>query len=168
MISIEVSSEGCRFIKSIMASFGLLVKEDAVGKIFGRWVHDNIEVNDKELLFIPFIIYTRETQYFLSGIVGVLRAIEAINVLRRFIKSIMASFGLLVKEDAYDGVVGVLRAIEAINVLRRSGFKPKKVTRVDNVQVRGALTFWDKLFGKVRIKILGAIKYISVNHTFGY
>ncbi|MCL7027145.1 hypothetical protein MKW94_020866 [Papaver nudicaule] len=69
-----------RFIKNIMASSGLSVREDAVGNIFGRWDGHEPELTavatGSHIDAIPF-----SGKY--DGVVGVLGAIEAINVLRR-------------------------------------------------------------------------------------
>lgn len=69
-----------RYIKSLMTSSGLSVREDAVGNIFGRWVGYESELasvsTGSHTDAIPF-----SGKY--DGVVGVLGAIEAINVLKR-------------------------------------------------------------------------------------
>ncbi|KAI3923555.1 hypothetical protein MKW92_044652 [Papaver armeniacum] len=69
-----------RFIKSIMASSGLSVREDAVGNIFGRW-----NGHEPELTAVATGSHIDAIPYSgkYDGVVGVLGAIEAINVLRR-------------------------------------------------------------------------------------
>ncbi|CAN8232604.1 unnamed protein product [Cochlearia groenlandica] len=68
------------YVKTLMALAGLSVKEDAVGNIFGRW--NGSEPNlpcvatGSHIDAIPF-----SGKY--DGVVGVLGAIEAINVLKR-------------------------------------------------------------------------------------
>ncbi|XP_048430590.1 ureidoglycolate hydrolase-like isoform X2 [Pyrus x bretschneideri] len=69
-----------RFIKNLMGLSGLSVREDAVGNIFGRWegyIPDLSAVaTGSHIDAIPY-----SGKY--DGVVGVLGAIEAINVLKR-------------------------------------------------------------------------------------
>ncbi|KAL0388475.1 UNVERIFIED_CONTAM: Ureidoglycolate hydrolase [Sesamum radiatum] len=69
-----------RYIKNLMALSGLAVKEDAVGNIFGRWDGYEPELapvsTGSHIDAIPY-----SGKY--DGVVGVLGAIEAINVLKR-------------------------------------------------------------------------------------
>ncbi|XP_004288446.1 PREDICTED: ureidoglycolate hydrolase [Fragaria vesca subsp. vesca] len=69
-----------RFIKNLMGLSGLSVREDAVGNIFGRWEGSNPELSavatGSHIDAIPY-----SGKY--DGVVGVLGAIEAINVLIR-------------------------------------------------------------------------------------
>ncbi|XP_024192098.1 ureidoglycolate hydrolase [Rosa chinensis] len=69
-----------RFIKNLMGLSGLSVREDAVGNIFGRWEGSNPELSavatGSHIDAIPY-----SGKY--DGVVGVLGAIEAINVLTR-------------------------------------------------------------------------------------
>lgn len=69
-----------RYIKGLMEGAGLIVREDAVGNIFGRW-----EGTNSELPAIASGSHTDAIPYSgkYDGVVGVLGAIEAINVLRR-------------------------------------------------------------------------------------
>ncbi|XP_059632403.1 ureidoglycolate hydrolase [Cornus florida] len=69
-----------RYVKSLMELSGLFVKEDAVGNIFGRW--DGYEPDLAAVStgsHIDAIPYSGKY----DGVVGVLGAIEAINVLKR-------------------------------------------------------------------------------------
>ncbi|ESQ44673.1 hypothetical protein EUTSA_v10003195mg [Eutrema salsugineum] len=69
-----------RYVKNLMALAGLTVREDAVGNIFGKW--DGSEPNLPAVAtgsHIDAIPYSGKY----DGVVGVLGAIEAINVLRR-------------------------------------------------------------------------------------
>ncbi|KAL3812510.1 hypothetical protein ACJIZ3_013778 [Penstemon smallii] len=69
-----------RYIKNLMSLSGLSVKEDAVGNIFGRWDGYESELapvsSGSHIDAIPY-----SGKY--DGVVGVLGAIEAINVLKR-------------------------------------------------------------------------------------
>ncbi|XP_012069782.1 ureidoglycolate hydrolase isoform X3 [Jatropha curcas] len=69
-----------RYIKNLMGLSGLSVREDAVGNIFGRWDGSEPELaavaTGSHIDAIPF-----SGKY--DGVVGVLGAIEAINVLKR-------------------------------------------------------------------------------------
>ncbi|CAN4120455.1 unnamed protein product [Withania somnifera] len=69
-----------RYIKDLMELSGLSVREDAVGNIFGRW-------NGYEPELAPVLTgsHTDAIPYSgkYDGVVGVLGAIEAINVLKR-------------------------------------------------------------------------------------
>ncbi|CAK9318707.1 unnamed protein product [Citrullus colocynthis] len=69
-----------RFVKNLMGLSGLSVREDAVGNIFGRWYGSEPELpavaTGSHVDAIPF-----SGKY--DGVVGVLGALEAINVLRR-------------------------------------------------------------------------------------
>ncbi|KAK1314274.1 hypothetical protein QJS10_CPA06g01869 [Acorus calamus] len=69
-----------RFIKNLMGRSGLSVHEDAVGNIFGRW-----EGSEPELPAVATGSHIDAIPYSgkYDGVVGVLGAIEAINVLRR-------------------------------------------------------------------------------------
>ncbi|KAK1287599.1 hypothetical protein QJS10_CPB19g01148 [Acorus calamus] len=69
-----------RFIKDLMGRSGLSVHEDAVGNIFGRW-----EGTESELPAVATGSHIDAIPYSgkYDGVVGVLGAIEAINVLRR-------------------------------------------------------------------------------------
>ncbi|KAF8021002.1 hypothetical protein BT93_G1421 [Corymbia citriodora subsp. variegata] len=69
-----------RYVKNLMGLAGLSVREDAVGNIFGRW--DGLE---PELPAIATGSHMDAIPYSgkYDGVVGVLGAIEAINVLRR-------------------------------------------------------------------------------------
>ncbi|XP_047982119.1 ureidoglycolate hydrolase-like [Salvia hispanica] len=68
------------FVKSLMIISGLSVREDAVGNIFGRWVGSEPELppvsTGSHIDAIPY-----SGKY--DEVVGVLGAIEAINVLKR-------------------------------------------------------------------------------------
>ncbi|KAL7081191.1 hypothetical protein ACP275_14G023800 [Erythranthe tilingii] len=68
------------YIKKLMGLSGLSVREDAVGNIFGRWVGSHPELapvlTGSHIDAIPY-----SGKY--DGVVGVLGAIEAINVLKR-------------------------------------------------------------------------------------
>ncbi|KAI3814401.1 hypothetical protein L1987_19156 [Smallanthus sonchifolius] len=68
------------FIKNLMGLAGLFVREDAVGNIFGRWEGSEPDVpavsTGSHIDAIPY-----SGKY--DGVVGVLGAIEAINVLKR-------------------------------------------------------------------------------------
>ncbi|KAG7536589.1 Bacterial exopeptidase dimerization domain [Arabidopsis suecica] len=69
-----------RYVKNLMALTGLTVREDAVGNIFGKW--DGSEPNLPAVAtgsHIDAIPYSGKY----DGVVGVLGAIEAINVLKR-------------------------------------------------------------------------------------
>ncbi|BAB11623.1 N-carbamyl-L-amino acid amidohydrolase-like protein [Arabidopsis thaliana] len=69
-----------RYVKNLMALAGLTVREDAVGNIFGKW--DGLEPNLPAVAtgsHIDAIPYSGKY----DGVVGVLGAIEAINVLKR-------------------------------------------------------------------------------------
>ncbi|KAJ6898647.1 hypothetical protein NC652_025233 [Populus alba x Populus x berolinensis] len=69
-----------RYIKNLMGLSGLSVREDAVGNIFGRW--DGYEPDLAPVAtgsHIDAIPYSGKY----DGVVGVLGAIEAINVLKR-------------------------------------------------------------------------------------
>lgn len=69
-----------RYIKNLMRNSGLTVREDAVGNIFGRWEGSQLDLSPvgtgSHIDAIPF-----SGKY--DGVVGVLGAIEAINVLQR-------------------------------------------------------------------------------------
>lgn len=69
-----------RYIKNLMGLSGLSVREDAVGNIFGRWDGYESELpavaSGSHIDAIPY-----SGKY--DGVVGVLGAIEAINVLKR-------------------------------------------------------------------------------------
>ncbi|KAL5702041.1 ureidoglycolate amidohydrolase [Ranunculus cassubicifolius] len=69
-----------RYVKNLMGLAGLSVREDAVGNIFGRWDGHEPELppiaTGSHIDAIPY-----SGKY--DGVVGVLGAIEAINVLRR-------------------------------------------------------------------------------------
>ncbi|KAK4478164.1 hypothetical protein RD792_017446 [Penstemon davidsonii] len=69
-----------RYIKNLMSLSGLSVQEDAVGNIFGRWDGYEPELapvsSGSHIDAIPY-----SGKY--DGVVGVLGAIEAINVLKR-------------------------------------------------------------------------------------
>uniref|UniRef100_A0A7N0V529 Ureidoglycolate hydrolase n=1 Tax=Kalanchoe fedtschenkoi TaxID=63787 RepID=A0A7N0V529_KALFE len=69
-----------RYIKNLMRNSGLTVREDAVGNIFGRWDGSQPDLapvgTGSHIDAIPY-----SGKY--DGVVGVLGAIEAINVLRR-------------------------------------------------------------------------------------
>ncbi|OVA05311.1 Peptidase M20 [Macleaya cordata] len=69
-----------RFIKNLMGLSGLSVREDAVGNIFGRW-----DGHEPELTAVATGSHIDAIPYSgkYDGVVGVLGAIEAINVLRR-------------------------------------------------------------------------------------
>lgn len=69
-----------RFIKNLMGLSGLSVREDAVGNIFGRW-----EGHQPELAAVATGSHIDAIPYSgkYDGVVGVLGAIEAINVLKR-------------------------------------------------------------------------------------
>ncbi|XP_010278107.1 PREDICTED: ureidoglycolate hydrolase [Nelumbo nucifera] len=69
-----------RYIKNLMGFSGLSVREDAVGNIFGRW-----EGYEPELPAVATGSHIDAIPYSgkYDGVVGVLGAIEAINVLRR-------------------------------------------------------------------------------------
>ncbi|XP_010442008.1 PREDICTED: ureidoglycolate hydrolase isoform X2 [Camelina sativa] len=69
-----------RYVKNLMALAGLTVREDAVGNIFGKW--DGSEPNLPAVAtgsHIDAIPYSGKY----DGVVGVLGAVEAINVLKR-------------------------------------------------------------------------------------
>ncbi|KAL7177750.1 hypothetical protein ACSBR2_031006 [Camellia fascicularis] len=70
-----------RYIKNIMGLAGLSVREDVVGNIFGRW-----EGYEPELAAVATGSHIDAIPYSgkYDGVVGVLGAIEAINVLKRF------------------------------------------------------------------------------------
>lgn len=72
-----------RFVKNLMGLSGLSVREDAVGNIFGRWYGSEPELpavaTGSHVDAIPF-----SGKY--DGVVGVLGALEAINVLKRFLQ----------------------------------------------------------------------------------
>ncbi|KAH7573299.1 hypothetical protein ACOSP7_006887 [Xanthoceras sorbifolium] len=69
-----------RYIKNLMGLAGLSVREDAVGNIFGTWTGDEPELppvaTGSHIDAIPY-----SGKY--DGVIGVLGAIEAINVLKR-------------------------------------------------------------------------------------
>ncbi|WJZ87241.1 hypothetical protein VitviT2T_006637 [Vitis vinifera] len=69
-----------RYIKNLMGLSGLSIREDAVGNIFGRW-----EGYEPELTAVATGSHIDAIPYSgkYDGVVGVLGAIEAINVLRR-------------------------------------------------------------------------------------
>ncbi|KAK9069412.1 hypothetical protein SSX86_011315 [Deinandra increscens subsp. villosa] len=69
-----------RFIKNLMGLAGLSVREDAVGNIFGRW-----EGSEPHLPAVSTGSHIDAIPYSgkYDGVVGVLGAIEAINVLKR-------------------------------------------------------------------------------------
>ncbi|XP_043717482.1 ureidoglycolate hydrolase isoform X1 [Telopea speciosissima] len=69
-----------RYMKNLMGLSGLSIREDAVGNIFGRW--DGYE---PELAAVATGSHIDAIPYAgkYDGVVGVLGAIEAINVLRR-------------------------------------------------------------------------------------
>lgn len=68
------------YIKNLMSLSGLSIREDAVGNIFGRWIGSEPELapvsTGSHIDAIPY-----SGKY--DGVVGVLGAIEAINVLKR-------------------------------------------------------------------------------------
>ncbi|XP_031272444.1 ureidoglycolate hydrolase [Pistacia vera] len=70
-----------RYIKHLMTLAGLSVREDIVGNIFGRWTGHESELapvaTGSHIDAIPY-----SGKY--DGVVGVLGAIEAINVLKRY------------------------------------------------------------------------------------
>lgn len=69
-----------RYIKNLMGLAGLSVREDAVGNIFGRWEGYKPELGAVSTgSHIDAIPYSGKY----DGVVGVLGAIEAINVLKR-------------------------------------------------------------------------------------
>lgn len=69
-----------RFIKNLMRHAGLSVREDAVGNIFGRWQGSEPDLSAVSTgSHIDAIPYSGKY----DGVVGVLGAIEAINVLKR-------------------------------------------------------------------------------------
>nr|XP_043635193.1 ureidoglycolate hydrolase [Erigeron canadensis] len=69
-----------RFIKNLMENAGLSVREDAVGNIFGRWDGSKPDLSAVSTgSHIDAIPYSGKY----DGVVGVLGAIEAINVLKR-------------------------------------------------------------------------------------
>ncbi|KAL1536099.1 ureidoglycolate amidohydrolase [Salvia divinorum] len=74
----DVQARG--FVKKLMNISGLSVREDAVGNIFGRWVGSEPELapvsTGSHIDAIPY-----SGKY--DGVVGVLGAIEAVNVLKR-------------------------------------------------------------------------------------
>ncbi|KAL1561809.1 ureidoglycolate amidohydrolase [Salvia divinorum] len=74
----DVQARG--FVKNLMSISGLSVREDAVGNIFGRWVGSEPGLppvsTGSHIDAIPY-----SGKY--DGVVGVLGAIEAINVLKR-------------------------------------------------------------------------------------
>ncbi|XP_057783284.1 ureidoglycolate hydrolase [Salvia miltiorrhiza] len=74
----DVQARG--FVKNLLSISGLSVREDAVGNIFGRWVGSEPELapvsTGSHIDAIPY-----SGKY--DGVVGVLGAIEAINVLKR-------------------------------------------------------------------------------------
>ncbi|GMP77304.1 hypothetical protein CsSME_00033607 [Camellia sinensis var. sinensis] len=74
-----------RYIKNIMGLAGLSVREDVVGNIFGRW-----EGYEPELAAVATGSHIDAIPYSgkYDGVVGVLGAIEAINVLKRFASSL--------------------------------------------------------------------------------
>ncbi|XP_048235313.1 ureidoglycolate hydrolase isoform X2 [Ricinus communis] len=69
-----------RYIKNLMGLSGLSVREDAVGNIFGRW-----DGSEPELAAVATGSHIDAIPYSgkYDGAVGVLGAIEAINVLKR-------------------------------------------------------------------------------------
>ncbi|KAJ8438888.1 hypothetical protein Cgig2_007733 [Carnegiea gigantea] len=69
-----------RYIKNLMGLSGLSVREDAVGNIFGQW-----EGHEPELGAVATGSHIDAIPYSgkYDGVVGVLGAIEAINVLKR-------------------------------------------------------------------------------------
>ncbi|XP_004495345.1 ureidoglycolate hydrolase [Cicer arietinum] len=69
-----------RYVKNLMGIAGLSVREDAVGNIFGRW-----DGNEPELAAVATGSHIDAIPYSgkYDGVVGVLGAIEAINVLKR-------------------------------------------------------------------------------------
>ncbi|XP_050217983.1 ureidoglycolate hydrolase [Mercurialis annua] len=69
-----------RYIKNLMGLSGLSVREDAVGNIFGRW-----DGSDPQLAAVATGSHIDAIPYSgkYDGVVGVLGAIEAINVLKR-------------------------------------------------------------------------------------
>ncbi|KAF5200914.1 N-carbamoyl-l-amino acid hydrolase [Thalictrum thalictroides] len=69
-----------RYIKNLMGLAGLSIREDAVGNIFGRW-----NGNDPEIPPVATGSHVDAIPYSgkYDGVVGVLGAIEAVNVLRR-------------------------------------------------------------------------------------
>ncbi|KAG5554494.1 hypothetical protein RHGRI_012140 [Rhododendron griersonianum] len=89
------------FIKNLMGFAGLSVREDAVGNIFGRW--DGYE---PELAAVSTGSHIDAIPYSgkYDGVVGVLGAIEAINVLQR--------------------------CASGLTVANESGFKPKRSLEV--------------------------------------
>lgn len=70
-----------RFIKNLMGHAGLSVREDAVGNIFGLW-----EGSEPSLSAVSTGSHIDAIPYSgkYDGVVGVLGAIEAINVLKRY------------------------------------------------------------------------------------
>ncbi|KAK3043462.1 hypothetical protein RJ639_002041 [Escallonia herrerae] len=70
-----------RFVKNLMGLSGLSVREDAVGNIFGRW--EGYEPELAAVLSGSHIDAIPHSGKY-DGVVGVLGAIEAINVLKRF------------------------------------------------------------------------------------
>ncbi|XP_015940734.1 ureidoglycolate hydrolase [Arachis duranensis] len=69
-----------RYVKNLMGLAGLSVREDTVGNIFGRW-----DGNEPELAAVATGSHIDAIPYSgkYDGVVGVLGAIEAINVLKR-------------------------------------------------------------------------------------
>nr|CAD1841747.1 unnamed protein product [Ananas comosus var. bracteatus] len=68
------------FVKGLMEQVGLAVREDAVGNIFGRW-----DGSEKGLAAVATGSHIDAIPYSgkYDGVVGVLGALEAINVLKR-------------------------------------------------------------------------------------
>ncbi|WCJ23953.1 Ureidoglycolate hydrolase [Euphorbia peplus] len=69
-----------RYVKNLMGLSGLSVREDAVGNIYGRW-----DGSEPELAAVATGSHIDAIPYSgkYDGVVGVLGAIEAINVLKR-------------------------------------------------------------------------------------
>ncbi|KAJ0034053.1 hypothetical protein Pint_24666 [Pistacia integerrima] len=100
-----------RYIKNLMTLAGLSVREDIVGNIFGRWTGHEAELaplaTGSHIDAIPY-----SGKY--DGVVGVLGAIEAINVLKSIWYIDQFSFGLSCADWNFN----------------RYGFKPKRSLEV--------------------------------------
>ncbi|KAB2625539.1 ureidoglycolate hydrolase-like [Pyrus ussuriensis x Pyrus communis] len=109
----------CRFIKNLMGLSGLSVREDAVGNIFGREGYNSDLSAVATGSHIDAIPYSGKY----DGVVGVLGAIEAINVLKRSGSNLNDHWELscspqkslrALESAAWEGVsIGIVTAIAA-------------------------------------------------------
>ncbi|RVW55426.1 Ureidoglycolate hydrolase [Vitis vinifera] len=130
-LQVQIGFPGWIYIKNLMGLSGLSVREDAVGNIFGRW-----EGYEPELTAVATGSHIDAIPYSgkYDGVVGVLGAIEAINVLRR---------GRLITAWIRNPKLST----KGLGTLPVSAPKYTKAIRGDLVHFRRAYTLWDQLLG---------------------